>query len=116
MSNQYVNAIATLEPTPMVIGHAGDAVNALQVALAILGDYSGSIDGRYGAETVRAVSQFQGRYGLTGTGDYDADTWYALNFWVSEEEGWSTAGAVTMPDVVAMMSRAIRGWLHPARA
>ena len=116
MSTQYINSIAALEPTPMVLGDIGDAVNALQAALTILGDYTGAIDGRYGAETVRAVSQFQGRYGLTGTGDYDADTWYALNFWVAEEEGWATSGAVTMPNVLTMVSDAIQGWLHPVRA
>ncbi|MEO0407043.1 MAG: peptidoglycan-binding domain-containing protein [Cyanobacteria bacterium P01_A01_bin.135] len=100
----------------MGLGHNGDAVASLQSVLATLGDYHGPIDGRYGAETATAVAQLQSRYGLETTGSYDADTWYALNFWLPEEQGWPAEGALTSPRFLGTLSRTLRGWLAPARA
>jgi len=43
----------------------------LQTRLAWTGDYSGKFDGRIGAQTLRAIRDFQARYGFTADGVMD---------------------------------------------
>ena len=53
-------------------GSSGGAVKAVQQAVRV------TVDGRYGASTVRAVAAWQRAHGLTGSGVVGADTWRAL--------------------------------------
>ena len=50
------------------MGSTGSDVSDLQARLMELGYYSGSIDGKYAADTVAAVTEFQNRHGLTADG------------------------------------------------
>ena len=60
-------------------GAKGDDVSALQQKLKALGYLTGSVDGSYGAGTVKAVEAFQKDNGLEATGRVDEDTMAALN-------------------------------------
>ncbi len=55
-------------------GSSGDQVRALQVNLAKLGYYNGSLDHEYGYQTAAAVSEFQRCNGLTVTGTANSTT------------------------------------------
>ncbi len=55
-------------------GDRGPAVRELQQKLNSNGLFPETIDGVYGAQTTRAVRQFQSIRGLTVTGDADAET------------------------------------------
>ena len=85
--------VVTLAPLAMLDGSAsaegsvsaltqgaqGDAVRALQQALLNQGiPLAGGVDGVFGAGTVKAVKQFQGRNGLNATGVVDDATALAL--------------------------------------
>ena len=59
----YAETYTRLRP-----GDSGSSVRRLQTALNQLGFSAGSVDGRYGAQTERAVRAFQQRYGLTVDG------------------------------------------------
>lgn len=50
------------------IGDSGDDVKAVQVRLSILGYYTGKLDGKFGAGTLKAVRSFQARNALTVDG------------------------------------------------
>ena len=52
----------------MKIGDSGDDVKAVQVRLSILGYYTGKLDGKFGAGTLKAVRSFQARNALTVDG------------------------------------------------
>ncbi|MGF1537044.1 MAG: peptidoglycan-binding protein [Elainellaceae cyanobacterium] len=94
MNEEYKKSVEALEPVEMVLGNAGSAVSNLQSALRAAGYYKGAIDGSYNVETAQAVAQLQGYFGITATGIYDTETWYALSFWLSEEQGWDVCGAM----------------------
>ncbi len=59
-------------------GSTGSEVTQIQQKLSNLGYYSGSIDGVYGSETKRAVTNFQRDYGLTADGIAGSKTLNAL--------------------------------------
>jgi peptidoglycan hydrolase-like protein with peptidoglycan-binding domain len=59
-------------------GAKGERVRELQVRLRQLDWYAGSITGKYGSSTVKAVKGFQGKRDLKKTGDVDATTWSQL--------------------------------------
>jgi peptidoglycan hydrolase-like protein with peptidoglycan-binding domain len=63
----------TLKP-----GSQGETVSELQAALKLLGFYAGTVDGVYGEQTTKAVSQFQAVAGLNVDGVAGADTWNRL--------------------------------------
>lgn len=63
----------TLKP-----GSQGETVSELQAALKLLGFYAGTVDGVYGEQTAKAVSQFQSVAGLEVDGIAGADTWSRL--------------------------------------
>ena len=55
-------------------GSSGDSVEKLQQALKIKGYFSGTVDGKYGDQTVAAVKAYQKAMGLTQTGKADYAT------------------------------------------
>ncbi|MGB3614851.1 MAG: peptidoglycan-binding domain-containing protein [Elainellaceae cyanobacterium] len=114
MTTRYQTSISALEPISIHIGDTGSTVSHLQEALQTLGYYLDAVDGHYEDKTARAVAKFQRCYGLVASGSYDADTWYALNFWVPEEQGWPARGAATVPNARKTLSQALQLFL-PAR-
>lgn len=60
-------------------GSKGDAVSSLQKALAALGYYGGTIDGKYEYGTWYAVWEFQNNNGLGATGIADKATLNSIN-------------------------------------
>lgn len=66
---------------------ATEATVALQEHLTELGYYEGPIDGDYGAATIDAVTRLQEDLGITADGRYGADTHKAM----SEAEGMDPA-------------------------
>jgi peptidoglycan hydrolase-like protein with peptidoglycan-binding domain len=80
-----VNAAATMPPATQTSDRSptGDALRKddirwAQVELRDKGLYKGSLDGILGAETKRALGQFQKNNGLGRTASLDAQTWEAL--------------------------------------
>jgi peptidoglycan hydrolase-like protein with peptidoglycan-binding domain len=67
-----------------------DDIRWAQVELRNRGLYRGSLDGIFGPETRRALSQFQTINGLGRTASLDAQTWEALTGNPSIGEGSST--------------------------
>jgi peptidoglycan hydrolase-like protein with peptidoglycan-binding domain len=54
-------------------------IKQVQQRLKAAGTYNGPIDGRMGAQTQQAISQFQKKHGLRQTGNLDQQTMAALN-------------------------------------
>lgn len=84
---QPTTAAASLRP-----GSKGDQVKTLQTKLSRWGYYSGSIDGRFGAQTQAAVQAFQRKNGLTPDGVVGAATARALGMSLSGSSGSSSGG------------------------
>lgn len=59
-------------------GMSGSAVKKLQILLNGLGYNCGTVDGKFGSKTSRAVSDFQKDYGLSVDGIVGSATWGAL--------------------------------------
>lgn len=59
-------------------GSGGDAVRAAQTVLHEVGETRVAMDGRFGAQTARAVREFQKTSGLTVDGVVGPETWLAL--------------------------------------
>ena len=72
-ANQPTEAQAARYAT-LAQGNEGQLVRDLQSALIELGYLSGSADGKYGAKTAKAVTDFQAANGLNATGSADAAT------------------------------------------
>lgn len=64
--------------TPLRLGSQGATVTQLQKQLRSLGYYQGIVDGRYGPQTVTAVSQFQKSRNLKVDGIVGSQTWSLL--------------------------------------
>jgi peptidoglycan hydrolase-like protein with peptidoglycan-binding domain len=74
-------ALNELEPISLTLDEQGVDVVTLQRALRLLGCYSGSIDGHYGAKTRAAVAAVQEYFELSATGVFDTKVWYVLSSW-----------------------------------
>ncbi|MEM9807716.1 MAG: peptidoglycan-binding protein, partial [Cyanobacteria bacterium P01_D01_bin.56] len=59
-------------------GSVGSTVKDVQSMLALMGYYSGAVDGNYNQSTVDAVRQFQAEVGLAVDGVVGAATWQKL--------------------------------------
>jgi len=94
-------------------GSTGQAVKTLQWRLQQWGYYQGSIDGVYGAQTYRAVVNFQTKNGIyPADGVVGASTWRALGLYnaVAGTAGQSqrTGGtSVTRSDELELLARVI---------
>ena len=60
-------------------GSKGDEVRKIQSRLAVLGLYSGPIDGDFGGGTESAVKSFQKTRNLSVDGKVGSNTWAALS-------------------------------------
>ncbi|MEM9120255.1 MAG: peptidoglycan-binding domain-containing protein [Cyanobacteria bacterium P01_F01_bin.56] len=85
MNTSLQTLIQTLEPNGLSLGSYGRAVRSLQLILAELRFYNGTIDGYFGEETAIALQRLQRNFNLAETGDLNMATWYALTFWVVSE-------------------------------
>lgn len=65
--------------TPVKNGDKSEPVRKLQERLSDLGYFTGSVNGRYGSDTVSAVQLFQLAHGLEVTGEADANTRSVMN-------------------------------------
>jgi hypothetical protein len=77
------NAFSAADALPLARGTNGDRAFAVQYALARLGVPVGTVDGKFGPRTERAVKAFQTSAGLPATGIVDANTLRALDAKVS---------------------------------
>jgi peptidoglycan hydrolase-like protein with peptidoglycan-binding domain len=59
-------------------GARGGIIEQIQQRLNAAGLSAGMADGRYGTNTITAVTAFQSAHGLTATGQIDVDTWSSL--------------------------------------
>lgn len=75
-----------LQPRLLEAGDRGGDVAHLQAALKEIRYYTAEITGEFDHRTVRAVRTLQCRYGLEMNGKFNQETWYALTFWVKEDE------------------------------
>lgn len=73
------NAFAAPGALPLARGQHGDRAVAVQYALARLGVEVGTVDGKFGPGTERAVKAFQTANGLASSGVVDAATLRALD-------------------------------------
>jgi peptidoglycan hydrolase-like protein with peptidoglycan-binding domain len=73
------NALSAAGALPLSRGQNGDRAVAVQYALARLGVNVGTVDGKFGPGTERAVKAFQASAGLAATGIVDANTVKALD-------------------------------------
>lgn len=96
-------------------GSTGQAVRTLQWRLQQWGYFHGAIDGVYGAETYRAVVNFQRKNGVwPADGVVGADTWRALGLYNTVAGGGSStatsgtsSGAVNRSDQLELLARVI---------
>jgi N-acetylmuramoyl-L-alanine amidase len=78
-TNQAVNT----DPNPNVLelGDSGDKVKQLQTWLTDYGYYSGAVDGNFGADTDKAVKQFQLEASIQVDGKVGKETQTAMEKW-----------------------------------
>ena len=93
-NNQSTQALSRL-------GSTGSEVTKIQTRLKNWGYYKGSIDGKYGAETQKAVKEFQKKNGLTVDGIAGSATLNAM--------GISSGGSSAKNNDVYLLARAING-------
>jgi len=70
--------LLTQAESVLALGSTGSAVKELQAMLALMGYYSGSVDGLYEQSTMAAVRQFQTDAKLTADGVVGSETWRRL--------------------------------------
>ncbi|WP_061545168.1 peptidoglycan-binding domain-containing protein [Cylindrospermopsis raciborskii] len=73
-----VTGVGSINRPILKIGSQGESVSELQATLALLGFYSGPVDGVYRDSTAKAVSQFKQVVGLAPDGIVDTITWQKL--------------------------------------
>ena len=87
-------------------GSSGQTVTQIQTKLKNWGYYSGSVDGIYGSNTVKAVKYFQQKNGLSVDGKCGKQTLQALGIYESETTA-STSGDVDL--LARLISAEARG-------
>lgn len=120
------NAFSAAGSLPLARGQNGDRAVAVQYALARLGVNVGTVDGKFGPGTERAVKTFQTSAGLPATGIVDASTLKALDTKLAstdlrtpaEKSGnplqYLTTAAINGPRLPAITDRSKPvDWSHP---
>ena len=72
--DEILAARAAEQYTELRRGDRGDAVSALQARLKALGFFTGRVSGKFDNLTEKAVTAFQSRYGLSGSGVATVET------------------------------------------
>jgi peptidoglycan hydrolase-like protein with peptidoglycan-binding domain len=103
---QSTQAVAVTAP----VNASESQVKQAQERLKSAGLYKGTADGKMGAETKQAISEFQQQHGLTKTGTLDQETLAALNSNQSSGRS-SVSGSTTQPS-----SSGAAGSLNPSTA
>ncbi len=91
-------ATQATNPNTLQYGDDGSRVTELQAALKKLGYYAGSVDGRFGAGTQRAVIAFQKASGLTADGLAGSQTLARLNERAAASSGGASSGSSSSSD------------------
>ena len=87
------NEVTTTNPDTLKYGASGSRVSELQTNLKKLGYYTGSIDGKFGAGTKRAVIAFQSANKLTPDGLAGTKTLTLLSAMASSAGSGSSSGS-----------------------
>ena len=88
----------TTEAAVLKQGSTGSSVRTLQTKLKSWGYYTGSVDGSYGSQTVKAVKYFQSKNGLAVDGIVGAKTAAALGMTLSGSSSGSSSGSYSSSD------------------
>ena len=88
----------TTEAGVLKQGSTGSSVRTLQTKLKSWGYYTGSVDGIYGSQTVKAVKYFQSKNGLAVDGIVGAKTAAALGMTLSGSSSGSSSGSYSSSD------------------
>ena len=88
----------TTEAAVLKQGSTGSSVRTLQTKLKSWGYYTGSVDGIYGSQTVKAVKYFQSKNGLAVDGIVGAKTAAALGMTLSGSSSGSSSGSFSSSD------------------
>lgn len=88
----------TTEAAVLKQGSTGSSVRTLQTKLKSWGYYTGSVDGIYGSQTVKAVKYFQRKNGLAVDGIVGAKTAAALGMTLSGSSSGSSSGSYSSSD------------------
>ena len=83
------------------LGSTGSEVTKIQTKLKNWGYYKGSVDGKYGTQTQKAVKEFQRKNGLTADGIAGSSTLAAM--------GISSSSSTASNNDVYLLARAING-------
>ncbi len=78
-----VSKAVKLEPLPPS-GPYKPTATEIQTALKNAGFYTGTVDGKIGAKTKKAVAEFQKANGLTGDGKVGLKTWSVLSKYLTQ--------------------------------
>lgn len=88
----------TTEAAVLKQGSTGSSVRTLQTKLKSWGYYTGSVDGIYGSQTVKAVKYFQSKNGLAVDGIVGTKTAAALGMTLSGSSSGSSSGSYSSSD------------------
>ena len=88
----------TTEAAVLKQGSTGSSVRTLQTKLKSWGYYTGSVDGIYGSQTVKAVKYFQSKNGLAVDGIVGAKTAAALGMTLPGSSSGSSSGSYSSSD------------------
>ena len=83
-----VNKTAALEALPPSGPYKPTAAE-IQTALKNAGFYTGTVDGKIGAKSKKAIAEFQKANGLTGDGKVGPKTWNALSKYLTQPQASS---------------------------
>ena len=85
-----VSKATNLEPLPPS-GPYKPTATEIQTALKNAGFYTGTVDGKIGAKTKKAIAEFQKANGLTGDGKVGPKTWNALSKHLTQPQASSSS-------------------------
>ena len=90
-------------------GSSGSDVSKVQKKLKDWGYYKGVVDGVYGANTTKAVKNFQLKNGLASDGIVGPSTWAALGFSQNRDSGYQPSRGISARDDVYLLARVVNG-------